>query len=421
MEGLRKAPIELGGARSPTPTSSTSCATCSASRRAGRRPPRRWPPRARSRPGSRARPAARQASSRTTTTATRPSSRSPAARPTTRALAGLWPLAARVADHFTPYFGASWAYISQACATWPGRDADRYAGPFNRKTGGAAAAGQQPLRRRLVVRARAARRAHAGLGAAADDRGRRPHAGDDRQPVRRPRDRALPDRRRAAGAPAPSAPTSRTRSRVRNRGIALRSGWSRDGRLVACSPPSTSKASASPAEAAPSSTASTSPSPAARSTGLLGPSGCGKTTLMRSIVGVQRIRRGTVEVLGEPAGSASLRPRVGYVTQAPSVYADLTVDRQPALLRGRPRRAGRARRRGARRRRPRRPPPRRRRAPLRRPARPRVARLRAARRAGADRARRADRRASTRCCGATCGGSSTSSRRAARRCSSPAT
>jgi pimeloyl-ACP methyl ester carboxylesterase len=46
----------------------------------------------------------------------------------------LWPLAARVADHFTPYFGASWAYISQACATWPARDADRYAGPFNRKT-----------------------------------------------------------------------------------------------------------------------------------------------------------------------------------------------------------------------------------------------------------------------------------------------
>ena len=46
----------------------------------------------------------------------------------------LWPLAARVADHFTPYFGASWAYISQACATWPGRDTDRYTGPFDRKT-----------------------------------------------------------------------------------------------------------------------------------------------------------------------------------------------------------------------------------------------------------------------------------------------
>ncbi len=60
-------------------------------------------------------------------------------------------------------------------------------------------------------------------------------------------------------------------------------------------------------------------------TGLLGPSGCGKTTLMRSVVGVQRVRSGSVEVLGEPAGAPSLRHRVGYVTQAPSVYADLTV------------------------------------------------------------------------------------------------
>jgi ABC-2 type transport system ATP-binding protein len=60
-------------------------------------------------------------------------------------------------------------------------------------------------------------------------------------------------------------------------------------------------------------------------TGLLGPSGCGKTTLMRSIVGVQVVSAGSVSVLGLPAGSAPLRSRVGYVTQAPSVYADLTV------------------------------------------------------------------------------------------------
>ncbi|NUU07404.1 ABC transporter ATP-binding protein [Leifsonia sp. C5G2] len=59
--------------------------------------------------------------------------------------------------------------------------------------------------------------------------------------------------------------------------------------------------------------------------GLLGPSGCGKTTLMRSIVGVQRVKAGTVSVLGQPAGSAPLRHRVGYVTQAASVYDDLTV------------------------------------------------------------------------------------------------
>ena len=65
--------------------------------------------------------------------------------------------------------------------------------------------------------------------------------------------------------------------------------------------------------------------PAGQITGLLGPSGCGKTTLMRSIVGVQRVKSGEVTVLGLPAGSAALRRLVGYVTQAPSVYADLSV------------------------------------------------------------------------------------------------
>lgn len=60
-------------------------------------------------------------------------------------------------------------------------------------------------------------------------------------------------------------------------------------------------------------------------TGLLGPSGCGKTTLMRSIVGAQIVAGGEVTVLGRPAGSPELRSEVGYVTQAPSVYLDLTV------------------------------------------------------------------------------------------------
>jgi ABC-2 type transport system ATP-binding protein len=65
--------------------------------------------------------------------------------------------------------------------------------------------------------------------------------------------------------------------------------------------------------------------PAGRVIGLMGPSGSGKTTLMRSIVGVQRIAGGRIEVLGHAAGSAALRARVGYMTQAPSVYGDLTV------------------------------------------------------------------------------------------------
>ena len=64
---------------------------------------------------------------------------------------------------------------------------------------------------------------------------------------------------------------------------------------------------------------------AGRVTGLLGPSGSGKSTLIRAIVGVQIVAGGTVRVLGEPAGSPALRRRVAYLTQAPSVYGDLTV------------------------------------------------------------------------------------------------
>jgi ABC-2 type transport system ATP-binding protein len=67
-------------------------------------------------------------------------------------------------------------------------------------------------------------------------------------------------------------------------------------------------------------------------TGLLGPSGSGKTTLIRAIVGVQQVVSGRVSVLGEPAGSAALRAQVGYVTQAPSVYSDLTVRENLAYL-----------------------------------------------------------------------------------------
>ncbi|MGD0082776.1 MAG: ABC transporter ATP-binding protein [Acidimicrobiales bacterium] len=65
--------------------------------------------------------------------------------------------------------------------------------------------------------------------------------------------------------------------------------------------------------------------PAGQVTGLLGPSGSGKTTLLRCLVGVQRVRSGHVTVAGLPAGDRALRTRVGYVTQEPSVYADLSV------------------------------------------------------------------------------------------------
>ncbi|MEU9581403.1 ABC transporter ATP-binding protein [Streptomyces chilikensis] len=65
--------------------------------------------------------------------------------------------------------------------------------------------------------------------------------------------------------------------------------------------------------------------PAGRVTGLLGPSGGGKSTLIRAVMGTQAKVTGDLRVLGHPAGHPSLRARIGYVTQAPAVFDDLTV------------------------------------------------------------------------------------------------
>jgi len=46
---------------------------------------------------------------------------------------------------------------------------------------------------------------------------------------------------------------------------------------------------------------------------------------MRVLVGVQAVAAGQVSVLGLPAGHPSLRARVGYATQSPAVYTDLTL------------------------------------------------------------------------------------------------
>jgi ABC-2 type transport system ATP-binding protein len=59
--------------------------------------------------------------------------------------------------------------------------------------------------------------------------------------------------------------------------------------------------------------------------GLIGPSGAGKTTLMRVLVGRQKLTKGSITCLGQAAGSASLRQQLGYMTQEPSIYPDLTV------------------------------------------------------------------------------------------------
>lgn len=60
-------------------------------------------------------------------------------------------------------------------------------------------------------------------------------------------------------------------------------------------------------------------------TGILGPSGAGKTTLMRVIVGLQKPASGQVRIFGSSAGSPGLRRDIGYMTQAVSVYPDMTL------------------------------------------------------------------------------------------------
>jgi ABC-2 type transport system ATP-binding protein len=62
--------------------------------------------------------------------------------------------------------------------------------------------------------------------------------------------------------------------------------------------------------------------------GIVGPDGAGKTTLLRILTGLLGRDRGRVSVLGvDPARDvAALKPRLGYVPQAFSMYPTLTVD-----------------------------------------------------------------------------------------------
>ena len=59
--------------------------------------------------------------------------------------------------------------------------------------------------------------------------------------------------------------------------------------------------------------------------GLLGPNGAGKTTLIRCLVGLVRPDAGTVRVLGRRLPDLGVLARVGYMTQAPALYPDLSV------------------------------------------------------------------------------------------------
>jgi ABC-2 type transport system ATP-binding protein len=85
--------------------------------------------------------------------------------------------------------------------------------------------------------------------------------------------------------------------------------------------------------------------------GLLGPDGAGKSTLIRMLATVLRPTSGDAEVFGESVtrDPAAVKPRIGYMSQAFSLYPDLTVSENLdffAELRGVPRaeKAARAKR-----------------------------------------------------------------------------
>ena len=67
--------------------------------------------------------------------------------------------------------------------------------------------------------------------------------------------------------------------------------------------------------------------PAGAVLGVIGPSGSGKTTTIRMVTGSLAPTSGTVEVLGERAGTLRrrTRERIGYLPQIFSMYPDLTV------------------------------------------------------------------------------------------------
>jgi ABC-2 type transport system ATP-binding protein len=60
--------------------------------------------------------------------------------------------------------------------------------------------------------------------------------------------------------------------------------------------------------------------------GFLGPNGSGKTTTLKILIGLLRATQGSVEVLGEPVGSLSVRRRLGFLPEAPYFYDYLTAN-----------------------------------------------------------------------------------------------
>lgn len=59
--------------------------------------------------------------------------------------------------------------------------------------------------------------------------------------------------------------------------------------------------------------------------GLLGPNGSGKTTFIRCVAGLLRPEAGALTVLGSTPRATVSAGRVGYMTQAPALYGELSV------------------------------------------------------------------------------------------------
>lgn len=58
--------------------------------------------------------------------------------------------------------------------------------------------------------------------------------------------------------------------------------------------------------------------------GLIGPSGAGKTTLVKAILGMEKVDAGTTTVLGTPMPNRKVMQRIGYMAQSDALYEDLT-------------------------------------------------------------------------------------------------